>query len=90
MQTKNSTGRKKKRPFGRLFLCFLVHRLQTAPLAPLFELDLALHQFLVLGGPVVDALALAAGELNQAILGHSEKTIPYMLFSCNLTGRTRR
>ncbi len=42
-----------------------------APFAVLFELDLAHDQFLVLAGPIVDTLALAAGELDKSILGHA-------------------
>jgi hypothetical protein len=54
-----------------LFLDLFVDRLCTAPLAILFELNLALHQLFILGGPIVDALALIAGELYQAILRHT-------------------
>lgn len=34
----------------------------AAPVAILFDLDLALDQFLVLLGPVVDPFALGAGD----------------------------
>lgn len=47
--------------------------LLLAPLAPLGELDLALDLLLVLAAPIVDALALAAGELDESILRHSEE-----------------
>jgi hypothetical protein len=45
-----------------------VHRGSFAPFAVLFELYLALHELLVLGGPIVYALALVAGELYEAVL----------------------
>lgn len=67
---------KKKAPSGAfeaLLARLLMHGLSPAPLAPLFELDLALHQLLVLGGPIVDALAFIAGELYQTVLRHNAK-----------------
>jgi hypothetical protein len=42
--------------------------LSPAPFAPLFELDFALYQLLVLRRPVVNTLALGAGELYESIL----------------------
>jgi hypothetical protein len=52
---------------GLLFRLF-VHGRSPAPLAVLFEFDLADHQLLVLAGPIVDALALRALQLYKAIL----------------------
>ena len=46
-----------------LFFSLLVRSRSATPLTILFELNLALHQFLVFGGPVVYALAFAACEL---------------------------
>jgi hypothetical protein len=43
-----------------LATCLFVHGLSPVPFAELFELDLALHKLLVLGGPVVYPLALGA------------------------------
>ena len=43
-------------------------RHHTIPLAPFFEFDFALHQFFILGGPVVDTLALGALQFYEAIL----------------------
>ncbi len=40
----------------------------TAPVAELFELYFARYELFVLGGPVVNALAFAALELNQTVL----------------------
>ena len=44
--------------------------LLAAPFAILFELDLFGDEFLVLAGPVIDALAGTAGEFYKSILGH--------------------
>jgi hypothetical protein len=41
-----------------------------APLAVLLELNLTLNKLLVLGTPIVNALAVFAGEFDEAILGH--------------------
>ena len=56
-----------------LLLSFLVSRLLLAPLTPLGELYFSLYLLLVLAAPIVDALALAAGELDESILRHSEE-----------------
>lgn len=40
----------------------------AAPLAPLLKLDLALDELLVLGGPIVNALTLGAGEADESVL----------------------
>jgi hypothetical protein len=61
------------RDVAKLFLALLVHLLGPAPLAILFELDFALNELLVFAGPVVSALALAAGELYQSFLGHARE-----------------
>jgi hypothetical protein len=42
-----------------------------APLAMLFDFDLALNFPLVLAGPVIDALALFALELENIVLTHN-------------------
>jgi len=39
-----------------------------APLAVFLELDLLGDQFLVLAGPIIDALAFATGELDKSFL----------------------
>jgi len=44
-----------------------------APLAVLFELDLALDELLVLAGPIVDASAFTAREFYELILGHERR-----------------
>ena len=46
-------------------------RLCPAPFAVFFKFNLALHQLFILGGPIVDALALVAGELYESILRHA-------------------
>ncbi len=51
-----------------LFFSLFVHGLSPAPFAPLFKLYFALHELLVLGGPIVYALALGAGQLYESIL----------------------
>ena len=56
-----------------LLLRFFVHLLGAAPIAILFELNLALHQLLIFGGPVISALALATRELNQPFLRHRKR-----------------
>jgi hypothetical protein len=48
-----------------------VDGLLAAPLAPLFKLDLALDELLVFGRPIVNALAVGAGEADQAVLRHN-------------------
>ena len=53
-----------------LLLRLFVDGLGAAPLAILFEFDLALHQLFVLGGPVVNALALGALQFYESVLGH--------------------
>ena len=45
-----------------------MHGLSPAPLAPLFELYFTLNKLLILAGPIVDALALGAGEFYESIL----------------------
>lgn len=45
-------------------------RVRLAPPAILFKLDLALDKLAVLAAPVINALALAAGQFNELILGH--------------------
>ncbi len=57
---------------GGLLLCFFVHRRGTAPFTILFEFNFTFHQLLVLGRPIVDALAFAAGELYESILRHAQ------------------
>lgn len=52
----------------KLLPCLFVHGLGVAPLAILFELDFALNQFFVFGAPIIDALALLAGEFYQTVL----------------------
>jgi len=62
---------RKTPPFGSvggLLLCLFVHGLSPAPFAVLFELYFAFHQLFVLGRPIVDALAFAAGELYESVL----------------------
>ena len=61
-----------------------MHGLSLAPLAVLFELDFALNKLFVFGAPIVDALALLAGEFYQTILGHSPNTLPHRARLCNL------
>jgi hypothetical protein len=61
-----------KKLFSRLF----VHRLSTVPLAELFELDFTHHQLLILGGPVVYALALVALQFYESILRHIDSHSP--------------
>ena len=46
-----------------LFFRFLVYGLQSVPLTELFKFNFALHELLVLGGPVVYALTFRAGKL---------------------------
>ena len=53
-----------------LLLLFLVDSRFLAPTAVLFEFDLALNKLLVLGAPIVDVLAIFAGEFEETILGH--------------------
>lgn len=48
-----------------------MHGLRTAPFAVLFELNFALHQLLVLGRPIVNALAFVAGQFYESILRHA-------------------
>ena len=62
----------KNPPFGGflLLLLFLVDSRFLAPTAVLFEFDLALNKLLVLGAPIVDVLAIFAGEFEETILGH--------------------
>ena len=45
--------------------------LLAAPFAPLFKLDLALDELLVFGRPIVNTLAVLAGEADQAVLRHN-------------------
>jgi len=40
----------------------------AAPFAILFELNLFSDEFLVFAGPVIDALAISAGEFYKSIL----------------------
>ncbi len=47
-----------------------MHRAGTAPIAKFLELDLASHELFVFGGPVVNALAFAALEFDESVLGH--------------------
>ena len=54
-----------------------------APFAVLFELYFTGYQLFVLAGPVVDALAFAAGELDKAILRHVQRLYPISLFCAN-------
>ena len=54
-----------------LFLGFLMLRAFPAPVAILQEFDFALDFLLVFLAPVVLALALFAGEFDEAVLGHS-------------------
>ena len=58
-------------PILFLFLDLLMRGLLATPLAVLLQLDLALHELLVLARPVVDTLALLAGELDELFLGHN-------------------
>ncbi len=51
-----------------LFLNLLVDGLLAAPLAPLFKLDLALDELLVFGRPIVNTLAVLAGEADESVL----------------------
>ncbi len=77
-----------------------MHRLSTVPLTELFELDFTHHQLLILGGPVVYALALVALQFYESVLRHIDShstscdmrhTIPYKAFWRNLwqDGRPR-
>jgi hypothetical protein len=45
-----------------------VHPLSPAPLAKLFELDLASDEFFIFGAPIVNALAFVALELDKPLL----------------------
>ena len=56
-----------------LFFCLFVDSLHAVPLTPFFEFDLALHQLFILGGPVVNPLALRALQTYQAILRHRKR-----------------
>jgi hypothetical protein len=47
-----------------------VFRLLSAPLTVFFKLDLTHDKFFILVAPVVDALAVVAGEFYEAVLGH--------------------
>jgi hypothetical protein len=47
-----------------------VDGLDPAPFAEFFQVDFALYFALVLAGPVIDALALRAGEFDESVLGH--------------------
>ncbi len=51
-----------------LFLDLLVDGLLAAPLAPLFKLDLSLDELLVFGRPIVNTLAVLAGEADESVL----------------------
>ena len=57
-----------------------MHGLSPAPFAVLFKLYFAGHQLLVFAGPIIDALAFAAGELDKSFLGHVETAYPISLF----------
>ena len=63
-----SARRLYKRSFYTLFFDLFVHGLSPAPLAILFELYFTGYQLLIFAGPIVDALAFAAGELDKAFL----------------------
>ena len=54
--------------FFSLLLRLFVDSLLLTPFAPLLKLDLAGNKLLVLATPVVDALALGAGEFYKSIL----------------------
>lgn len=63
----------KKRPFGAffcLFLSFFMRCFLLAPLAELFEFDLALDGLAVLDRPVVGPFALGTVEFYEVILRH--------------------
>lgn len=49
-----------------------------APLAKLPKFNLLFHFFLILAAPVVDALAGAAGQLDESVLGHMFKSRHYI------------
>ena len=51
-----------------LLLRLLMHRMLTAPVAVLVELDLALNELLVLARPIIDAFTAFAGEFYKLIL----------------------
>ena len=53
-----------------LLFCFFVLGAFAAPLAKLHKLNFALHFFLVLLAPIVDALTLLAREFYQSVLAH--------------------
>ena len=46
-----------------LFLDLLMLGVRLAPLAVFLEIDLAFHELAVLAGPIIDASAFAAAEL---------------------------
>jgi hypothetical protein len=50
-----------------------MHGLLAAPLAPFFKLDFTLDELLVFGRPIVNALAVLAGEADKAVLRHNEE-----------------
>lgn len=52
----------------KLFLEFFMNCVFFTPAAMLFDFDFALDFPLILTGPVIDALALFALELNQIVL----------------------
>ncbi len=43
-------------------------RLFAAPTAPFFELNFALHLFLIFAGPIVDPFAFRARQFDKSIL----------------------
>lgn len=51
-----------------LLLSFLVNCMRAARVTIFFELNLALNKLLVLASPIIEALALLAGEFYKLIL----------------------
>jgi len=59
-----------------LLLRFFVLRVDAAPFAVLFQVDLALDKLPILARPIIDAAALAARYFYQLILRHARHYTP--------------
>lgn len=53
-----------------LLFDLLVGSLRPTPLAPLLELNLALHELLIFAGEIVNTLAVLACQLDELFLCH--------------------
>jgi hypothetical protein len=62
---------------SELFFYLLVSLVRAAPLAEFLELYLALHELLVLAGPVVYSLAISTRDFYELFLSHSHDTLHY-------------